>query len=815
MIRIIGYLFGLGLTLLALLGFVAGIYLWRLNKQLPDHDHLADYAPPVMTRVHAADGDLIAEFAQEHRLFVPIGVVPKTLVHAFLSSEDKNFFEHGGVDALGILRAVIKNVSNIIRDKRLEGASTITQQIAKNFLLSSDVTVERKLKEAVLAIRLERTFTKQELLELYLNEIYLGMGTYGVAAASLAYFDKPLDSLTVSEAAYLAALPKAPNNYHPFRKTQRALARRNWVIDRMHENGHITQLDAMAAKQKELGVVRTGGKSRTVDAAYFVEEIRRQAFDIYGEKELYGGGLSIRSTLDTEYQAYALSALRKGLTAYDRRYGYRGAVARAPLEEYPDWAEPVQEIPIPSDLAPWRLAIILDVSDEMAELGLRPRRTAAGRFEEKRETGKIFLEGVKWARKSVKGGLGPNITSVRDVLSPGDIVWVEKSGEGHVLRQIPEVNGGFVAIDPHTGRVLAMVGGFSFQASEFNRSTQASRQPGSAFKPFVYAAALDAGYTPTSLVLDAPFVMQQGKDMGLWKPENYGRQFYGLSTLRLGIEKSRNLMTIRLAQQIGMRPVADYARKFDIVDHMPPVLSMALGAGETTLMRLTAAYAMLVNGGKQVSPTLIDRIQNRYGKTIYRYDARPCTGCNAVWTGQEVPALPDARARVLSAQTSYQIVSMLEGVVKRGTGRAIRSVGKPLAGKTGTTNESRDAWFVGFSPDLAVGVYIGYDTPRTLGEGETGGRIAAPVFRDFMSKALKNAPATPFRIPSSVNLVRVNAQTGKLARTGDNSVILEAFKVGTEPAPGRAQAVIGRGETAPKSESTENSAIGSGTGGLY
>ena len=360
-----------------------------------------------------------------------------------------------------------------------------------------------------------------------------------------------------------------------------------------------------------------------------------------------------------------------------------------------------------------------------------------------------------------------------------------------------------------------MVGGFSFQASEFNRSTQAIRQPGSAFKPFVYAAALDAGYTPTSLVLDAPFVMQQGKDMGLWKPENYGRQFYGLSTLRLGIEKSRNLMTVRLAQQIGMRPVVSYARKFNIVDHMPPVLSMALGAGETTLMRLTTAYAMLVNGGKQVSPTLIDRIQNRYGETIYRYDERPCVGCNAIWIGQDTPILPDVRERVLSPQTSYQIVSMLEGVVKRGTGRSIRSVGKPLAGKTGTTNDSRDAWFVGFAPDLAVGVYIGFDSPRTLGEGETGGRIAAPVFRDFMSRALRDAPATPFRIPPSVNLVRVNAQTGKLAKAGDGSVILEAFKVGTEPAPGSAQAVIGRGEIAPKSESTENSSIGSGTGGLY
>lgn len=825
-IRIIGFLTGLGLTLTAVGGFVLGIYLWRLNKELPDYDHLADYAPPVMTRVHAGDGDLLAEFAQEHRLFVPIGAIPKQLIQAFLSAEDKNFYDHNGIDMRGIARAAVKNIFNVLENRRLEGASTITQQVAKNFLLSGDVTIERKLKEAVLAFRLERTFTKDELLELYLNEIYLGMGTYGVAAAALHYFDKPLNQLTLAQMAYLAALPKAPNNYHPFRRPARALARRNWVLARMQDNGFISADEAAQTKAQALQIVPRRSNLSGVDASYFVEEVRRDIQIRYGEKRLYGGGLSVRSTLNAHYQKIAVHVLREGLVAYDRRQGWRGAVQNiAEIDE--DWASHLQVMPIPTDLAPWRLALVRAIEGEYAIIGLRPRRKISGEFETTREEGRIPLAELKWAREKLKKGRGPRIQSVSDVLSVGDIIWVEalttsQQGEtenepppmqDYMLRQVPEVNGGLVALDPHTGRVLAMVGGFSFRDSEFNRVTQASRQPGSAFKPFVYAAALDAGYTPASLVLDAPFVMEQGRDMGLWKPENYGREFYGLSTLRLGIEKSRNLMTVRLAQQIGMRPVVEYARRFGIVDYMPPVLSMALGAGETSLMRLTAAYAMLVNGGKYIEPILIDRIQDRYGKTIYRHDARACDDCNGLWTGQEAPALPDNREQILNPQTAYQIVSMLEGVVMRGTGRSIRAVGKPLAGKTGTTNESRDAWFVGFSPDLAVGVYIGFDNPHTL--GETGGQVAAPVFREFMLSALRQAAATPFRIPPSVNLVRINAQTGELAQAGDRPVILEAFKLGTEPAPGRKQRIIGRNEAAPKSETTKAPIIGSGTGGLY
>ncbi len=818
MFRFIGYFAGLGLTLIAISGFFVGVYLWRLNKELPDHDHLSDYAPPVMTRLHAGDGDLIAEFAQEPRIFVPINVIPKQLIEAFLSAEDKNFYDHSGVDIKGVMRAVLKNIFNVIGGQRLEGASTITQQVAKNFLLTSDVTLERKLKEAVLALRLERTFSKAELLELYLNEIYLGMGTYGVAAAALIYFDKPLSELTIDEVAFLAALPKAPNNYHPIRRKERAIARRNWVIERMEDNDHITKEQALEASARALIVVPRKSNLSGVDAQYFVEEVRRSLYAQYGEDELYGGGMSVRTTINTKYQAIARKVLREGLITYDRRHGWRGPVAV--IDELGEnWVEPLQKIDIPDDLAPWRLALVMAVDAQKAKIGLRPRRTITGQFEQTLETGSIALKDLKWARKSYKKGVGARIKAATEVLAIGDIVWVEQADDrtqSYKLQQLPQVNGGVVALDPHTGRVLAMVGGFSFSDSEFNRVTQASRQPGSAFKPFVYAVALERGYTPVSLVLDAPFVMEQGRDMGLWKPENYGRKFYGLSTLRLGIEKSRNLMTVRLAQEIGMRSVVENAKKFGITDYMPSVLSMALGAGETSLLRLTMAYAMLVNGGKKITPVLIDRIQNRYGETVSRTDSRDCSECLSIWTGQEPPELNDNRETVLSPQTAYQIVSMLEGVVIRGTGRSIRAVGKPLAGKTGTTNDSRDAWFVGFSPDLAVGVYVGFDTPKTLGDGETGGRAAAPIFRNFMQAALRGASSTPFRIPPSVKLVRVNAKTGQLAQAGDNSVILEAFKPGTEPKQARKLSAAPREQqVTEQSPASQTLSVGSGTGGLY
>ena len=747
--KLLGNLAGIGVTLGAIALFVLVLVLWRLNSGLPNYEHLATYTPPVMSRAHAGNGSLIAEYAQERRIFVPIDTAPDHLINAFLAAEDKNFYEHSGIDFAGIIRAVFANIANVVTGRRLEGASTITQQVAKNFLLSSDVTLERKLKEAVLAVRLERTFTKRQLLELYLNEIYLGLGSYGVAAAALNYFDKSLDQLTVAEAAYLAALPKAPNNYHPFRKRARAIARRNWVISRMLENGYITQAQAKSAAAQDLVVADRPAGLRRYSAEYFVEEVRREVYGLYGEKQLYGGGLSIRTTLNTDFQQLALQSLRDGLEAYDRRRGWRGPVAE--FEQLEDWSKQLTEIEIPTDLAPWRLAVVLSVDEDTksASIGLRPRITRARRFEDTVTLGSLAFKEVTWARAAPtpENGnkyIGPKVTKISQVLKAGDVVWVSAldeaaAGDGdavarYTLKQVPEVNGAMMAMDPHTGRVLAMVGGYSFSASEFNRATQASRQPGSAFKPFVYAAALDSGFTPASLVLDAPFVLDQGKDQGLWKPENYARRFYGLSTLRLGMEKSRNLMTIRMAQEIGMRKITDYAARFNINTSMPNVLAMSLGAGETTLTKLTSAYAMLVNGGKRVEPRFIDRVQDRMGKTLFKHDRRPCIGCTAeAYESQLPPDLPDEREQVLSPQTAYQVVSMLEGVVKRGTGRRISSIKKPLAGKTGTTNDSRDAWFVGFSADLVVGVYVGYDDNRPLGQGKAAawspGRFSKPSCR--------------------------------------------------------------------------------------
>jgi len=769
-------------------GAVLGVF-YYYGRGLPDYQQLADYEPPVMTRVHAGDGRLITEYATERRVFVPIGAMPRPVIRAFLAAEDKNFYSHPGVDYLGVVRAAVTNLVNLAENRRPVGASTITQQVAKNFLLSNEVSIDRKIREAILAFRIERAFSKDRILELYLNEIYLGAGSYGVAAAALNYFDKPLDELTLAEAAYLAALPKAPNNYHPVRQHDAAVARRNWVIDRMEEEDFVTAAEAEAARAEPL-VMHERQPTLLTRAEYFAEEVRRELKERYGEIQLYRGGLSVRTTLDSELQAIADDVLRDGLIAYDRRHGWRGPLARlegigdrsAPES---DWAGRLAQVPEPRSLGPWRLAVVLQAGGAAARIGLSDGTT-----------GTIPLEALGWARAWRKEQkLGPAVRKASEVLRPGDVVAVEAAGGSrgtdkdrewppgtYFLRQIPEVNGAIVALDPHTGRVLTMSGGFNFNESQFNRATQALRQPGSAFKPFVYLAALDSGFTPSSLILDAPFVIDQGPGLGLWKPHNYAQRFYGPSTMRLGLEKSRNLMTVRLAQTIGMQKIADYAGRFDIIENMPETLSMALGAGETTLLKLTTAYAMLVNGGRRIVPTLIDRIQDRHGRTVFRHDARPCPGCRGPdVVVEEMPNIPDTRPRVADAASAYQVVSLLQGVVLRGTGRRIASIGKPLAGKTGTTNDSNDTWFLGFTPDLAVGVFVGFDQPSTLGEGETGSSVAAPVFKAFMERALQDRPAIPFRIPSGIRLVRVNVNTGRLAQPGDRHVILEAFKPGTEP----------------------------------
>lgn len=813
-------------------GLLAGGYmLWQMNQDLPDYSKLANYEPPVMTRVHAGDGKLIAEYARERRLYVPINAIPKRVIDAFLAAEDKNFYSHGGVDATGIARAMVDNILNIINDRRLAGASTITQQVSRNFLLNSDRTLTRKLKEALIALRLEKAYTKDKILELYLNEIYLGMGGYGVAAAAQIYFDQPLDKLTIAQVAYLAALPKGPANYQPYQYRDRAIARRNWVISRMQEDGFITAEDAAAARAEEFVVTQRPVGVQLLDTEYFVEEVRRELYGKYGEQKLYEGGLSVRTTIDTRMQGVVRKALRKGLTDYDMRHGWRGPVAK--LAAGDNWQTALQTTPYAEDLAPWTLGVVLDLTPKEAKIGLRPGKLGSGKFSTDVKTGSIPFSEMSWARQSIKGQyLGPVVKQPSDVLAIGDVVYVEpvfNKGETtpdhYALRQVPAVNGAVIAMDPHTGRVLAMQGGFSFDQSEFNRAVQALRQPGSSFKPFVYAAALDHGFTPASLVLDAPFVMDQGAGLALWKPENYEHNFYGPSTLRFGLEHSRNVMTVRLAQNIGMDTVVDYAHRFGITDNMSPVLSMSLGAGETTLLKLSAAYAVLDNGGHKVTPTFIDRIQDRWGRTIYKHDDRPCPDCNADWENQPPPELPDTREQIENPQTAYQMTSMLEGVIQRGTGSAIKVVPVPLAGKTGTSSDERDAWFMGYSPNLVVGVFVGYDTPTPLGHAETGGRTAAPVFRDIMMEEVGKAPAIPFRIPPGINLVKVDAKTGQLASSSSPNVILEAFKEGTEPqfdGGGSSVGVVTGSPVSGLDNSTvglppagADSSVNSGTGGLY
>jgi penicillin-binding protein 1A len=793
-------------TFTILAGVGSGLYIfWEFGRGLKDYKQLADYEPPIMTRVHAGDGRLLAEYAEYKRIFVPQDVMPRLVVQAFLSAEDKNFFYHPGVDPIGVARAIVSNFKNILSGRRLVGASTITQQVAKNFLLTADVTIERKIKEAILAFRIEKALEKNRILELYLNEIYLGFGSYGVAAAALNYFNKSLDTLTLAEAAFLAALPKAPNNYNPFNHPKAARDRRNWVIRRMQKDEMVTAEEAEIATATPL-ITRKRQKTEYVTAEYFAEEVRRQLGQRYGDTGLYRDGLVVRTTLDPKYQHIADNSLRNGLLAYDRRHGWRGPLTNIKPSE--GWLNALSKVSPPKALGVWRLAVVTKIFSERAEIVI-----------DDGSVGLIPFAEIKWARSWVKDELlGPIVKTIEDVLRVGDVIAVEpallaKNGSAYPsgmyhLRQIPEIEGAVVALDPHTGRILAMAGGFSYKRSQFNRAIQARRQPGSAFKPFVYLAALDKGYTPSTLILDAPFVIDQGPGKPKWRPANYTKKFYGPSTMRLGIEKSRNLMTVRLAQTIGIETIANYAQKFGIVDKLPNQLSMSLGAGETTLLKLTTAYAMLVNGGKLIKPTLIDRIQDRHGKTVFKHDPRSCTKCRAgVWQQQQVPIISDHREQLADPASAYQMVSMLEGVVQRGTGRSMRTLGKPLAGKTGTTNKAFDTWFIGFSPDLAVGVFVGFDAPRSLGKQEQGASVSAPIFKEFMRSALSNKPSIPFRIPPGIRLVRVDAGTGRLAQPGDKRIILEAFKPGTVP----------KGETRVLDgyENISKSAPTVGIGGLY
>tara|TARA_B100001996_G_scaffold328969_1_gene276431 strand:+ start:851 stop:3145 length:2295 start_codon:yes stop_codon:yes gene_type:complete len=726
---------------------------WYFANDLPDYKVLSEYKPPVSSRVYSADGDLIAEYAIQKRLFISFDSIPGTVINSFLSAEDKNFFKHPGVDARGITRAIIKNVRNYMQSKRLEGASTITQQVAKNFLLSNEVSLKRKIKEAILAFRIERAYSKERIMELYLNQIYLGQGAYGVAAASLEYFDKAVKDLNYEEAALLAALPKAPSKYDPFKSKKLAKNRRNLVLKNILENNYISQEEYKKLIKKDIKL-----KKRKIklfkEANFYSEEVRRIISEQYGYEQLYKEGLYIKTALKADHQLNALKALREGLESYDKRHGWRGPILN--IKDKKNWFESVKQHSLEKNLG-WKLAKVVNVEMLQANIEI-----------ENKKNEKIYFKDSSWTRKK----------NFREILSSGDIIYVQKNDKKKwILKQRPIVNGAIVVMDPFTGRVLSLVGGFSYELSEFNRATQAKRQPGSAFKPFVYAAALENGYSPSTLVLDAPFVIDQGEGKKNWKPQNYGKEFYGPSTLRKGIEKSRNLMTVRIAQDLGLKKISNISKNFNIYKDVPEVLSISLGSAETTLLNLTNAYCSFVNGGKQVKPILIDRIQDRRGNTIFKSDQRKCHGCeNFSFSSDEIPKIKDEYPQIISEQTAYQITSMLEGAVKRGTGRKLKNLNIPLAGKTGTTNKNMDTWFVGYTSKLVIGVFVGFDEPKSLGRYETGAKTSLPIFKSFIKKSIKKEDAMPFKVPKGISFVMVDPNKGIVKELDYNKAIFESFK---------------------------------------
>ncbi|MBS0518875.1 MAG: penicillin-binding protein 1A [Proteobacteria bacterium] len=772
-------------------GTVAGLF-WHFSHGLPDHKQLADYQPATVSRLYAADGRLLAEYAKEKRIFVPVAAMPKRLLEAFVAAEDQRFYSHPGVDFIGMARAAITDLAN--PGKRPEGASGITQQVAKNFLLSNQATLSRKIREAILAFRIEETYSKDHILELYLNEIYLGSGNYGVASAALNYFDRSLGELSLSEMAYLAALPKAPNRYNIVRNEKEAYARRDYVLGRMRDDGYITAAEEQAAKAEKLQY-RKRGPTEVVSADFFAEEVRRNLLSAYGDKGLYESGLTVMTSLDPAIQQTADQALRAGLIAYDRRHGWRGAYARI-ADMGPNWQEEFARIQQRRPLygpATWQLAVVTKVEPQAAVIGGLPDNG----HDNGHDTGEgtVPFAEMRWACKTgPEQTVGACPARPANVVSVGDVIVVEKvekdannkpyPANTYGLRQVPNVNGAVIVMEPQTGRILAMSGGWSYGMSQFNRAVQAQRQPGSSFKPFVYLAAMDAGITPSTLVLDAPFEYDPGYGQPIWRPGNYQHEAdLGPATVRRGLELSRNLMTVRLAQQIGMKRVVQVARDFGIADNMGAYLPMALGAVDTTLLRMTMAHAMLANGAHEITPSLIDRVQDRDGKTIYRHEPRVCQGCGEVPAGQKLtpPRIVDPRKPFHDPASVYQVVNMMLGVTVRGTAAQLAVLGRPIAGKTGTTNDSKDTWFLGSTPDLTIGVYVGFDEPRTLGRSEQGSATAAPIYERIAKVVYKDKPPVPFRIPPGLRIVRVNHDTGQPTFPGDPQAIDEAFKPGTEP----------------------------------
>jgi len=728
--------------------------LWAFSSNLPDYKFLKNYKPSVSSKVYSGEGELISDFSTEKRIFIPYNAIPKKIIYSFLSAEDKNFFSHPGVDAKGVLRAVIKNISNILSSKRLEGASTITQQVAKNFLLTNEVSLNRKLKEAILAFRIERALTKERILELYLNQIYLGEGAYGVASASLEYFDKPINLLNYAESALLAAMPKAPSRYNPYKNINLAKYRRNLVLNNLLENNYIDQ-----KKYKKLINNKINLKKRKKifleDTRYYVEDIRKNIIDKFGYDKVYKQGFNIKTPLNLNLQNIATQSLRKGLLDYDKRKGWRGPLVNKKNSNtwYKD--KDLNKFKLEKSIN-WKLAIVKKINQFSIYI----------ETEEKLE-GVINYENIIWTKKELN-----------ELVDIGDIIYVKKIDKGiYELKQLPKVNGGIVVMDPYTGRVVALSGGFSFKKSEFNRASQALRQPGSAFKPFIYALALENNYSPSTLVLDAPLVLEQGHDLKMWKPENYGKKFYGPSTLRMGLEKSRNLMTVRIAQDLGLKKIVNFSKKLGIYDNPNELLSISLGSAETTLLKLTSAYCSFVNGGKLVEPILIDRIQDSEGNTIFNTEKRECKKCDQIsFLNEEVPKISDNFNQIFSPETAYQITSMLEGVIQRGTGRKLKDINLDMAGKTGTTNKNTDTWFIGFTSKLAIGVYVGLDDAKTLGRYETGSKTAMPIFKSFIIKAVKKKDARPFKVADNIEMMVVDRITGQKANFASKETIVEVFK---------------------------------------
>ena len=733
--------------------FVVFGTLWAFSNKIPDYKFLKSYKPPVSSKMYSGNGDLVADFSKEKRIFIPYSTIPKNVINAFLSAEDKNFFTHPGVDAKGVLRATLNNIKNIMTSKRLEGASTITQQVAKNFLLTNEVSIKRKIKEAILAFRIERALSKERILELYLNQIYLGSGAYGVAAASLEYFDKSIKELDYAEAALLAALPKAPSKYNPYRNIELAKFRRDLVLQNLYQNGFLDIKNYNQYKNQKIKLKKTK-RIYLEDAQYYIEDVRKNIIDKLTYEKVYKQGYNINTPINLNLQKIATESLRNGLIAYDQRKGWRGPITNIQYDD--NWYKNIDKKYKLENSINWQVAIVKEI----------------GQFQTKIETidklsGLIKYSEISWTKKEFK-----------DLLKVGDLVYVKKVKDNfYSLKQLPKINGGIVVMDPYTGRVLALSGGFSFKSSEFNRATQALRQPGSAFKPFVYALALENKYTPSSLVLDAPLVLDQGVDLKKWKPENYGKKFYGPSTLRVGLEKSRNLMTVRIAQNLGVDKVAKFSKDLKIYDNPEELLSISLGSAETTLLNLTSAYSSFVNGGKLISPIIIDRIQDSEGNTIINNENRKCMNCDKIsYTGKDYPQIEDNYEQVMSEQTAYQITTILEGVIKRGTGKKLRDLQLNLAGKTGTTNENTDAWFIGFTSNLVIGVYVGMDNPKSLGKFETGSKAALPIFREFIEKSVKKSDARPFKVPEKMTLMVVDPLTGEKAKFNSKNTIIEAYK---------------------------------------